>query len=337
MPAKPAHATIARQWEILKLLPPRSPGKTARQLAEMLSADGFEVSKRTVERDLNELSGIFPIVCNDKGTPFGWHWMPSTELDVPSLLLSEALSLRLIEDMLRPLLPEPMLSVLEPRFRLAKSKLESLLGSVPSASWPDKVRAVPPALPLIPPQITPGVLETVQEALLAEVQLEVEYKSIDDAASKTLVLHPLAIVQRGPVTYLVASAFEYEDKRLYAMHRIVEARPLDEPAQQVGEFNLDSYLEGGAVQFGSSGPIGLEAQITDELAGYLIETPLSEDMALMKNDEGFALTATVQDTWQLKWWLLSQADQIVVFSPNTLATELKTMLANALEKYHRSL
>jgi hypothetical protein len=38
---------------------------------------GFTVSKRTVERDLNELSLIFPLERNDKSIPFGWHWSAS--------------------------------------------------------------------------------------------------------------------------------------------------------------------------------------------------------------------------------------------------------------------
>ncbi|NON23376.1 WYL domain-containing protein, partial [Klebsiella pneumoniae] len=38
---------------------------------------GFTVSKRTVERDLNELSLIFPLERNDKSIPFGWPWSAS--------------------------------------------------------------------------------------------------------------------------------------------------------------------------------------------------------------------------------------------------------------------
>lgn len=108
MPAKTNQA-IARQWELLKLLPSRPPGKSSRELAEALAQEGFKVTKRTVERDLNELIILFPLVCNDKGTPYGWHWLENTQLDLPSLPLTEALSLRLLEDFLKPLLPESVI------------------------------------------------------------------------------------------------------------------------------------------------------------------------------------------------------------------------------------
>lgn len=43
------------------------------QLPAMLTERHFQVSKRQVERDLKELAEIFPLECNDTGTPFGWR------------------------------------------------------------------------------------------------------------------------------------------------------------------------------------------------------------------------------------------------------------------------
>lgn len=74
MPFATTRATLSRQWALLRQLPSRSPGSTSAQLVWSLRDAGFSVSKRTVERDLNELSLIFPIERNDKSIPFGWHW-----------------------------------------------------------------------------------------------------------------------------------------------------------------------------------------------------------------------------------------------------------------------
>ena len=109
--ARTSHA-LARQWELLKLLPPKGPGITAKDLAERLSNAGFEVSKRTIERDLQDLSLVFPLMCNDKGTPYGWHWMPGASTDLPAITLSDALSLYVVEDLVRPLLPASVLEAL---------------------------------------------------------------------------------------------------------------------------------------------------------------------------------------------------------------------------------
>ncbi|MBA1201514.1 WYL domain-containing protein [Pseudomonas capeferrum] len=74
MPFATTRATLSRQWALLRQLPGRSPGITSAELVWRLRDVGFTVSKRTVERDLNELSLIFPLERNDKSIPFGWHW-----------------------------------------------------------------------------------------------------------------------------------------------------------------------------------------------------------------------------------------------------------------------
>lgn len=85
MPSHPTRHTIARQWELLKLLPHRYPGSTARQLQQALLDAGHRASKRTVERDLQELSSLFPLYCNDKGIPYGWYWQPGQKPALPGL------------------------------------------------------------------------------------------------------------------------------------------------------------------------------------------------------------------------------------------------------------
>ena len=59
MSANGTRMTIARQWEVLKLLPSRAPGHTVKEITQRLESEGFSISKRSVERDLVELSRIF--------------------------------------------------------------------------------------------------------------------------------------------------------------------------------------------------------------------------------------------------------------------------------------
>ncbi|MBK5003096.1 WYL domain-containing protein [Pseudomonas sp. S31] len=80
MPSNTTRHTIARQWQLLKLLPARHPGLSSTQLQAALIKAGYKASKRTVERDLNDLSQVFPLHCNNKGMPYGWHWQPGLSL-----------------------------------------------------------------------------------------------------------------------------------------------------------------------------------------------------------------------------------------------------------------
>ncbi|MBF8767609.1 WYL domain-containing protein [Pseudomonas sp. xss_4] len=80
MPSRSSRHTIARQWELLKLLPGRHPGMSCTQLQAALSSAGHATTKRTVERDLVELAGLFPLQRNSACMPYSWHWQPGSKL-----------------------------------------------------------------------------------------------------------------------------------------------------------------------------------------------------------------------------------------------------------------
>lgn len=334
MPKATHHHALARQWELLRLLPSRQPGITAADLARRLQDNGFVVSKRTIERDLSELSTLFGIACNDKGMPYGWYWMNGEPADLPGISITDAISLNLIEEFLRPLVPTAILATLEARFRLAKKKLEELSGDNNAARWIDKVRYVPPTLALIPPKIGEGVLETIQEGLLTEKQIVVRYHKPSSSTPYELILHPLGIAQRGAVTYLVATAYDYSDVRLYAAHRIETASLLDADATKLPGFSLEGYIATGALQFGAGKQIDLTARINQTLASILDETPLAANQKITTNGrDSYILHVSVLDSWQLHWWILSQGANIEIINPPELREKTRLILTHALAQY----
>jgi predicted DNA-binding transcriptional regulator YafY len=281
---------------------------------------------------LLDLSNPFPILCNDKGKPYGWYWDPGASANLPAITLAEALSLRLVEDLLKPLLPQAILTSLQAHFNQAQAKLKTLQQDNAVAHWQDKVRHVPPALPLLPPSIDADVLDTVQQALLYDQQVEVDYETAHADKHYRQTLHPLALVQRGPITYLVATAFNYQDIRLYALHRMHNATASDQPVKRPADFNLDAYIASGALQFGE-GTLQLKAWVSADLADYLSETWLSKDQTLQAVDDGYQLTTTVSDSWQLRWWIRSQGTAIVVLDPVGLREEILEDLKATLNSY----
>lgn len=160
-----------------------------------------------------------------------------------------------------------------------------------------------------------------------------DYRKFDAEEPSKLTLHPLGLVQRGPASYLVATAFDYQDVRLYALHRFQSATKTGNPVNPPAGFNLDTYIEGGALHFGNGSTLRLEAALSDGLAQVLRETPLSEDQKIREQDDAITLTATVADTWQLRWWILSQGDGIEVTAPGSLRKEVALSLKQAAEQY----
>lgn len=121
-------------------MPTRGAGITAATITSKLKEQGFDISKRTVERDLKELSCQFGLYCNDKSKPYDWRWMDNASFAIPGLSLTDCVSLVIIEEMVPPLLPASMLHSLQPRFEHAKLKLRELYSENQIARWPDKVQ-----------------------------------------------------------------------------------------------------------------------------------------------------------------------------------------------------
>lgn len=336
LPSAKTHSALSRQWELLQQLPKRPPGITVSQLLSRLTAAGYTIGRRSIERDLRDLSLVFPLHCNDSGTPFGWYWQPGVSVELQGITLSEAVSLALVEDAVRPLLPGSMLSVLEPRFKHARAKLKGLEDGNPAARWPDKVASVRPDFNLQAPAIQADTLEALQHALISELQVRCQYYSAHTDKLSELTLNPLAIVQRGLITYLIATAAPYTDVRQYAVHRFRAVTVLDTPCQGLASFQLDTYLATDALQFGTPEKIQLKAWVSQHQARLIKETPLSADMVLEPVANGFQLEATVTNSWQLHWWILSLGDALVVQAPQALRQQVGETLQRAAAAYQSS-
>ena len=326
-------SVLLRQIELLKQLPSRGSGKTATELTRALNDAGYSITKRQVERDLNELLEAFPIDKNDDSIPYGWKWGAGASVDLPGMTVSEALSLSLVEGTLKLLMPVSMLDGLETRFRQAEKQLLALGKENRKAKWASKVRFVSPTMPFLPPVIDSEILSTVQEALLSDIQIEVSYQGMRDDEAKEIRISPLALVNRGAVSYLVASAYEYDGVRLYAMHRIRGATKTSDTVKRPAGFDLDVYIEAGGLQFGNGKAILLRAWVSSWLAKILEEPPLSADQKLMHSEEKIKLTATVSDSWQLSWWMMSQGPGIEVIAPVALRRKIGEQLTEAAARY----
>lgn len=171
--------------------------------------------------------------------------------------------------------------------------------------------------------------------MLNNKQIKAFYQPAGADRPKEYRLHPLGLILRGAVVYLAASAWSYSDVQLYALHRFRSVEILEEAVQVPEGFNLDQTLAKGLAEFANRGePIQLEIRCDEGIAAFLAETPLSADQQ-MEPEAGVwtRLTATVNDTWQLHWWLLGQGAGIEVIGPEELRVGIRTELHDALELY----
>lgn len=335
MPANKTRLTLVRQWGMLRLLPTWPQMTTYSELAKRLAdEEDFSVDPNTVRRDLEQLALLFPIYVEEKGRTHYVCWAKGSDPALRSMSIGEAMALVMAEQHLGQLLPTSVFESLNAVFKRAQQTLSAVEGHNPASTWLQKVRAVSPTQPMCPPEIQPAIQDVLSKALLEERQIEAHYKNGGQAEPKVLRLHPLGLIFRAPNLYLVATAWDYHassDVRLYALHRFTQVHMLEQPIIVPEKFDLDAAMENGLADFGGAKPpIPLTMRVTRDLASILKETPLAQrgnppltDQIINKLTDGsYLVKATVNDSWQLHWWIRSQGKQII----EVIAPELLTNL-----------
>jgi predicted DNA-binding transcriptional regulator YafY len=321
--------TILRFLTMLRMLP-RAPRKIDTATMERrLCDERYRVTRRTIQRDLHQLARTFPLFC-DEHRPAGWSWAPEAAiLDLPGMDPNTALTFTLVERFLTPLLPRSTFGRIRPYLTQAQRILDALPSNA-LGRWPAKVRVIHRGPPLRLPEIDEAILAAVTHGLLDGRRLEVAYRSREKGDLIRCELNPLGIVVKGGVAYLVCTFWQYTDIRQVVLHRVYHAEVLDVAAIVPEGFDLDRYIQEGEFAYLVGEPIRLEAVFRCGAHLHLQDTPLSADQVLTKLDHERVLArATVENTAELRWWLLGFGELVEVLAPADLRDEFR-MRATAM-------
>ncbi|WP_201592529.1 helix-turn-helix transcriptional regulator [Psychrobacter sp. Pi2-51] len=333
-------ATTARQWQVLSQLQ-RNRWVGTTHIYEQLMMAGFDISLRTVQRDLNALAKRFPIEKNN-ANPQGWRWCDDAPLQsLPHMNLSQAVAFNMVEANLTQLLPPVILDELFPWFDLARRQLKN---SKVTHSWIDRVRIEPATQPLIAPHIDLDSKDNIYHALFYQLQIKACYTRSNKSQAGEYILNPIAIIQRGVIIYLLATRTDDPETviRTFALHRFASVDILESSAKTPDEFQLDTYLDAGGMGFshplfreladhGKNTPI--ELQFTKQAGKSLTESKLSDDQTVTLNDgDTLTVQATVNLTSQLVWWLRGFGSGLLNAKPELLHQAVldKTVLDETL-------
>ncbi len=327
--------TLMRQWQMLRLIP-RQPSKiSTTELMQWLADEGFTTTPRTLQRDLVRLSSIYPLLCDDRDKPFGWSWDKHANVhEVPGIDSDTALAFYLAEKHLEPLLPRTTMKRLAPHFRRAEEVLDRADLNKGNPAWRNKVRVLQRGPGLANPAIVSGVQSAVYDALLRNRRLDVTYLPRGKGEAKQYELNPLGLVLKDGLFYLVCSMWDYPDIRLLTLHRMQAASVLDIPCAAPNAFDLDDYIASGELDFAVGDTINLKAWISSDMAIHLQERPLHADQTIVETDDSrIVLNAMVQDTNELRWWLLGFGDQVEILEPANLRDSFRVIVQNMAQAY----
>jgi predicted DNA-binding transcriptional regulator YafY len=321
------------RWLLMLNYIPRQPRKVdTERIKQFLEERQYKITLRSIQRDLNKLSLVFPLI-GDNARPQGWCWQAdATQFTLPGLDPQAALTLHMVEQHIKPLLPATTLTYLQPWFKAAEGVLAGHGNGL--SKWPDKVRVLPKGFPRIAPTIIESVQIAVTDAVLSERQLEITYLANGSVEPWTRTVHPMALVVRDQLTYLLCVFADHTDVRQLVLHRAQEARVLDAAAIRPPDFDLDAIIVKG--EFGmpqTTGKLKLEAHFAPHIAIHLEEAPVSSDQQLDELDGKVRLRATVADTLEMRLWLRSYGNEVVIVKPVRLRREFREIAEDLARQY----
>jgi predicted DNA-binding transcriptional regulator YafY len=202
---------------------------TAREVA-----DELEVSVRTARRDLEALSIAGIPVYSQAGRGGGWSLIGGARTDLSGLTAAEARTLFLVAGPSSAVTPaakaalRKLVQALPETFRAEAEKAAAAIVLDP-AHWGGKAPTPPPHL------------EALQRAVVEGVQIRLAYTDRQGAVSERTV-HPLGLVSKGTVWYLVADTDA--GMRTFRVWRIQSVELTSEPATRPSGFDLGETWRG---------------------------------------------------------------------------------------------
>ena len=328
--------TSIRLIKLLTYIPKYPAKRSLSNFKEHLESLGYEVTDRTIQRDLLKLEKYFPLLCDDRNPPYGWSWQEDAkEINLSAMDKVEALSLSLAEKYLEPLMPIENYERIRNLFDRANNTLESSEQSQ-LKKWRDRVRVLPQSQRLEPPLINQEVQSNIYDALLNGEQLDVQYLKANSKLAKKRTVNPLGIVLMGIVHRLICTMDpDFKIIRHLPLHRFKTANANGEKSIEPENFDIDDYLDKESLSFPrTEKKIKIELLFRGNTGFHLSETPVSKDQKYKEEKNGkIRISGTVADTEQLRWWILGFGENVEVIKPKALRDEVKNRVKSLIAIY----
>ena len=321
--------TSIRLIKLLTYIPKYPAKRSLSNFKEHLESLGYEVTDRTIQRDLLKLEKYFPLLCDDRNPPYGWSWQEDAkEINLSAMDKVEALSLSLAEKYLEPLMPIENYERIRNLFDRANNTLESSEQSQ-LKKWRDRVRVLPQSQRLETPLINQEVQSNIYDALLNGEQLDVQYLKANSKLAKKRTVNPLGIVLMGIVHRLICTMDpDFKIIRHLPLHRFKTANANGETSIEPENFDIDDYLDKESLSFlRTEKKIKIELLFRGNTGFHLSETPVSKDQKYKEEKNGkIRISGTVADTEQLRWWILGFGENVEVIKPKILRDEISNRI-----------
>ena len=324
--------TAIRYIELLRLIPRFPQKKSLYDLRKSLAELGYQVSDRTIQRDLKKLESSFGLICDDRSIPYGWSFAKDANyIDLSALDEPEAMFLSLFKEQFDGIINLKELPRINNLFKRSEAIVQSK--ALKKGNWNKKIRFVDATHRYLPPTMDEKLVAKIIKATLTNFQILGTYQSRESKKSSQHIYNPLGIVSHGVVKRLVCTRNKEELIRQLPIHRFRAVEVLTIKAFVPQNFDLDDYIASGFLEYIHNASISLVAELHPKAGYHLFETPFSKNQRTTFDTKRnkIILEAEVADTETLRRWILSFGSQINIRSPKYLRNIVANEYQEALK------
>ena len=326
------NSPVLRQWEMLRLLAYCSDGAGVEEIAGKL-----RVSTRTIRRDLLTLqSAGIPIEeeVRKQGKKV-WRFENPAAAAHLNLSYDEVAALAIGRRFLEPLMGtsvweaassglKKIRRVLGPRAVLFLERMFDEIQNTKTGQSDYSHK----------PEILDAILLGVEETRTVKIG----YQSLQANEPEFYVIHPYQTLFHRGTLYVIGWSEKTQDIRHWKMDRMSEAIVLNDRFERCSEWSQKKYTaEMFAVYHSHShdaAPIEVEIRFDPEVARYVEEHYWNDSQQLNPADDGgVTLRMTLENTVELKSWVMSFGAHAVVITPESLRSEIKEEWGHVRNNY----
>ncbi|GLV60263.1 hypothetical protein KDH_70830 [Dictyobacter sp. S3.2.2.5] len=293
---------------------PRTAGELARR---------FEISRRTVFRDIESLCEMGVPIVTTSGPRGGYSLMPDYSLSPLQLTVSESFLLRLALSSVAQLADTP--------FKQERESLLAKMAAVMPARHADEAEHLLRTIQLDVPErryATPFI-EQLIAAARTRAWLAVEYRSGQRTSRQTL--RPLHLSSSGGFWYCRAYSHERQEERTYRVDRFISVNSTDAPASMASAPAADATP---SLPYGHPSLPEVCIRLTAYGAMIMERDPHLGDSIQPAEDGGLLRfrCPTSEYPWLLRT-LLSLGPDAEVLTPETLKDQLRAAAQAIAQRY----
>lgn len=323
-------ASLLRQWLLLKTLSARRHGATLRELAAEM-----QVCEKTIRRDLETfLAAGFPVV--ETLAQFGRkQWHLDTDRVPPGMAFTfdEALAFYLGRHLLEPLAGTPIWDAAQRGLKKVRASLsESALSYI--EKFADIFRQT--SFGRHDYSKKAEVIDRLMVGIEDRRATFITYQSLRATEPVSYDVYPYGLAYHRGSLYLVGRNPQRERVCHWKVDRIEKADVEEIRFQRPEDFDLQRHLAGsfGIYHGDGDASVCVRVRFSPAVARYVEESQWHASQRLNKErDGGLLVEFCLDNTEEIKRWVMSFGQHAVVLAPEKLRQEILAELQSLLAAY----